>query len=559
MKKIEQGVHTINKLNSWQLTDRQLCDIELILNGAFDPLNGFLDKKNYDLVLKDMRLENGRLWPIPITLDVTDEFVSKISGSEKIVLRDKEGFALAILTIEDIWKPDLELEADCIFASMDVKHPGVSYLLNQSGKNYIGGSLEKIFNPIHHDHNSLRHTPSELKNIFSKNGWDKIIAFQTRNPLHKAHFELTIQAMKELKANLLLHPVVGMTKPGDVNHYTRTKCYQHVIKEYPQNSAMLSLLPLAMRMGGPREALLHAIIRKNYGCTHLIVGRDHAGPGLDSQNKPFYEPYESQELLKKFEDEIGIAMVPFKFMVYVPVDKKYVSIDDVDKKTDYKTLSGTELRGYLAEGKDLPEWFTFKAVARELERSNPPLNQRGLTIFFTGLSGSGKSTLANGLMVRLLEEGSRPVTLLDGDIVRTHLSSELGFSKDHRSINIRRIGFVASEITKNGGIAICAPIAPYEIDRAFNRNLISELGNFIEIYVNTPLEKCEQRDAKGLYALARDGKIKEFTGISDPYEEPKKAEIVVDSSSENPKKLVNQIFSKIVDMGYILKAKEKEL
>ena len=559
MKNIEQGVHTINELNSWQLTDRQLCDIELILNGAFDPLNGFLDKKNYDLVLKDMRLENGSLWPIPITLDVTDEFVSMISESEKIVLRDKEGFALAILTIEDIWRPDLSFEANSIFATMDAKHPGVSYLINQSEKNYIGGSLEKIIDPIHHDHISLRHTPSELKNIFSKNGWDKIIAFQTRNPLHKAHFELTIQAMKELKANLLLHPVVGMTKPGDVNHYTRTKCYQHVIKEYPQNSAMLSLLPLAMRMGGPREALLHAIIRKNYGCTHLIVGRDHAGPGLDSQNKPFYEPYESQELLKKFEEEIGIAMVPFKFMVYVPVDKKYVSIDDVDKKTDYKTLSGTELRGYLAEGKNLPEWFTFKAVARELERSRPPLNQRGLTIFFTGLSGSGKSTLANGLMMRLLEEGSRPVTLLDGDIVRTHLSSELGFSKDHRSINIRRIGFVASEITKNGGIAICAPIAPYEIDRAFNRNLISELGGFIEIYVNTPLEKCEQRDAKGLYALARDGKIKEFTGISDPYEEPKKAEIVVDSSSENPKKLVNQIFSKIVDMGYILKAKEKEL
>jgi len=559
MKNIEQGVHTINELNSWQLTDRQLCDIELILNGAFDPLNGFLDKKNYDLVLKDMRLENGSLWPIPITLDVTDEFVSMISESEKIVLRDKEGFALAILTIEDIWRPDLSFEANSIFATMDAKHPGVSYLINQSEKNYIGGSLEKIIDPIHHDHISLRHTPSELKNIFSKNGWDNIIAFQTRNPLHRAHFELTIQAMKELKANLLLHPVVGMTKPGDVNHYTRTKCYQHVIKEYPQNSAMLSLLPLAMRMGGPREALLHAIIRKNYGCTHLIVGRDHAGPGLDSQNKPFYEPYESQELLKKFEEEIGIAMVPFKFMVYVPVDKKYVSIDDVDKKTDYKTLSGTELRGYLAEGKNLPEWFTFKAVARELERSRPPLNQRGLTIFFTGLSGSGKSTLANGLMMRLLEEGSRPVTLLDGDIVRTHLSSELGFSKDHRSINIRRIGFVASEITKNGGIAICAPIAPYEIDRAFNRNLISELGGFIEIYVNTPLEKCEQRDAKGLYALARDGKIKEFTGISDPYEEPKKAEIVVDSSSENPKKLVNQIFSKIVDMGYILKAKEKEL
>ena len=559
MNHFNQNLKNIaNHLPSWQLDDRQICDLELILNEAFNPLDGFLDKKNYDNVLKEMRLTDGSLWPIPITLDVSSEFVSTIENAEKIALRDKEGFIIAVLTIDDIWKPDFEEESMLVFGTTDQKHPGVDYLYNTSHKNYIGGSLEKISDPLHYDHKSLRHSPSQIKKIFTEKGWENIIAFQTRNPLHKAHYELTKQAMSELKANLLLHPVVGITKPGDVNHYTRTRCYQHVMEEYPKNSAMLSLLPLAMRMGGPREALLHAIIRKNYGCTHLIVGRDHAGPGMDSENKPFYGPYDAQDMLREFEGEIGISMVPFKFMVYVPKTKRYTPFDDVEKELEYKTLSGTELRAYLAKGKELPEWFTFKAVARELERTNPPLNQRGLTIFFTGLSGSGKSTLANGLMVRLLEEGSRPVTLLDGDIVRTHLSSELGFSKDHRSINIRRIGYVASEITKNGGIAICAPIAPYEIDRSFNRNLISELGGFIEIYVNTPLEKCEERDAKGLYALAREGKIKEFTGITDPYEEPKKAEIVVDSSSENPEKLVDQIFSKIVDMGYISKLKEKE-
>ena len=357
--------------------------------------------------------------------------------------------------------------------------------------------------------------------------------------------------MRELNANLLLHPVVGMTKPGDLNYFTRTRCYKLIMKEYPKSSAFLSLLPLAMRMGGPKETLLHAIIRKNYGCTHLIVGRDHAGPGLNSENKPFYKPYESQEMLVKYQDELEIEMVPFKFMVFMPKTEKFKAIDEVDKDEEYKTLSGTELRKLLDEGKGIPEWFTFKSVARELERSNPPLTKKGLTIFFTGLSGSGKSTLANGLVSRFLQEGSRPVTLLDGDIVRTHLSSELGFSKEHRSLNIKRIGYVASEITKNGGIAICAPIAPYLDDRTRNRELISKEGGYIEIFVNTPLEKCEERDTKGLYALAREGKIKEFTGISDPYEEPKDAEIVVNSSDENPEILVKEIYEKIINMGFI--------
>tara|TARA_Y100000748_G_scaffold150813_1_gene126114 strand:- start:671 stop:2341 length:1671 start_codon:yes stop_codon:yes gene_type:complete len=544
-----------NNYPSFQLTDRHLCDIELIMNGGFNPLNGFMSKIDYDSVVNNMRLGDGSLWSMPITLDATDEFISEISNSSKITLRDKEGFVLAMLKIQDIWQPDLEIEAKLVFGTNDIKHPGVNYLMKTSKRNYIGGKIEKVSLPHHYDFNKLRHSPNQLKSIFKAKKWDKVIAFQTRNPLHRAHFELTIRAMKELNANLLVHPVIGMTRPGDINHYARTRCYKYIMDEYPQSSAFLSLLPLAMRMGGPRETLLHAIIRKNYGCTHLIVGRDHAGPGLNSNNAPFYGPYEAQEMLEKYQDELGIEMVPFKFMVFTPKSGKYKAIDEVTDNEEYKTLSGTELRQLLDEGKGIPEWFTFKSVADELERSNPPLTKRGLTIFFTGLSGSGKSTLANGLVTKLLEEGSRPITLLDGDVVRTYLSSELGFSKEHRSINIKRIGYVASEITKNGGIAICAPIAPYEEDRRFNRELILNEGGYIEIFVNTPLEKCEERDSKGLYALARKGEIKEFTGISDPYEEPKDAEIVVNSSGENPEILVKQIYEKIVKMGFIEESK----
>ena len=540
-----------NNYPSLKLSDRHLCDLELIMNGGFNPLNGFMSKSDYSSVIQNMRLNDGSLWPMPITLDVDDKFVLEISKSPKIALRDKEGFILAVLNIENIWQPDLELEAKSVFGTKDTKHPGVHYLLKTSKKNYIGGKVEKVMNPHHYDFQSIRHSPAELLNIFKDKKWNKVIAFQTRNPLHKAHFELTMRAMKDLNANLLVHPVVGMTKPGDVNHYTRTRCYNHIMREYPKNSAFLSLLPLAMRMGGPKETLLHAIIRKNYGCTHLIVGRDHAGPGLDSNDEPFYGPYEAQEILEKYQDELEIEMVPFKFMVFVPKTGKYKAINDVVEGEEYKTLSGTELRQLLDEGKGLPEWFAFKSVAHELELSNPPLARRGLTIFFTGLSGSGKSTLANGLVTRFLEEGSRPVTLLDGDIVRTHLSSELGFSKEHRSINVKRIGYVASEITKNGGIAICAPIAPYEEDRKYNRKIISKEGGYLEIFVNTSLQKCEERDTKGLYALAREGKIKEFTGISDPYEEPKDAEIVINSSGESPEKLVEEIYEKIINMGYL--------
>ena len=540
-----------NHYLAWQLTDRQICDLELLLNGGFSPLDGFMGKADYNSVLKNMRLDNGALWPMPITLDITEEFASKIKDVEKITLRDQEGFTLAILTVIDIWEPNKDEEAQMVYGTTDLKHPAVNYLKNKSNKMAVGGKLEGISLPHHYDYQKNRHTPEELRSIFIQNGWDKIVAFQTRNPLHRAHVEMTMKASEDLNANLLIHPVVGMTKPGDVDHYTRVRCYKHVMKKYPENSAMMSLLPLAMRMGGPREAVWHALIRKNYGCTHIVVGRDHAGPGNDKNGNPFYGPYDAQELLIKFQDEIGIEMVPFKFMVYLPDEDRYESIESIEKGIEFKTISGTELRQLLDDGQGIPEWFSYKEVAQELEESRPPLTERGLTIFFTGLSGSGKSTLANGLLVKLLEDGSRPVTLLDGDIVRTHLSSELGFSKEHRSINVQRIGYVASEITKNGGIAICAPIAPYEADRRVNRELISPLGGFIEIHVSTSLEKCEERDVKGLYELARKGVIKEFTGISDPYEAPTDAEIVVNSSGTPPEELVDQIYFRIKEMGYI--------
>jgi len=524
----------------------------MIMDKSFNPLDRYMNEIDYQSVLSNMRLSSGELFPMPITLDVNKEFSDQISIGEKIILREKEGFKIAYMTVESIWEPDLNQEADQVYGTIDQSHPAVDYMFNMGNKVYMGGKIEKIAMPNHYDYRQYRLSPSEAKMKFKEMNWDKIVAFQTRNPLHRAHVEMTLRSMEDLGANLFLHPVVGMTKPGDVDHYTRVRCYEHVIQKYHKESAILALLPLAMRMAGPREALLHALIRKNYGCTHIIVGRDHAGPGNDSDGSPFYGPYDAQELLRKHEEEIGIEMIPFQFMVYTPIDKSYKPLEEVDDNEDYQTISGTELRDILDEGGEIPEWFSYPKVAKELKKSRPALNKRGFTIFFTGLSGSGKSTIANGLLIKFLEEGSRPVTLLDGDIVRTHLSSELGFSKEHRSLNVQRIGFVASEITKNGGIAICAPIAPYEHDRKSNRELISKVGGFIEIFVNTSLEKCEERDSKGLYKLAREGKIKEFTGISDPYEEPKSPDILINSDgSRSPEELVDQIFKKLFNMGYL--------
>ncbi len=538
--------------NSWMLTERQLCDCEMILNGSFKPLNGFMVEEDYNSVLKTMRLQNGKLFPIPIVLDVNQQFSQKLNIDDEIVLLDKEGFQIAQMIVESIWEPDFEKEAELAYGTIDKAHPAVNYLFNQANNVNIGGKIKKLRMPNHYDYKNYRLTPNAVKYVFKEKSWEKVIAFQTRNPLHKAHVEMISRSMSDIDAKLLLHPVVGQTRSGDIDHHTRVRCYEHVIKKYPKESALLALLPLAMRMAGPREALLHAIIRKNFGCTHIIIGRDHAGPGKDSRGKLFYDPYAAQNLLKKYEDEINIKMVAFKLMVYVPAKKSYKELEKLNSNVKTKTLSGTELRDYLDKGLDIPNWFTYPEVNLELKKSKPPLHKKGFTVFFTGLSGSGKSTIANGLLIKLLQEGSRPVTLLDGDIVRTHLSSELGFSKEHRSINVQRIGFVASEITKNRGIAICAPIAPYASDRDANRKLISNLGGYIEVFVNTPLKKCEQRDSKGLYKLAREGKIKKFTGISDPYEKPISPDITINSDgTKNPLDLVDKIFKMIKDKGYI--------
>jgi len=536
---------------SWDLSLRQLCDLDLLLNGAFSPLEGFLGESDYESVCADLRLGSGVIWPIPITLDVTEAFAEKLSIGDTIALRDAEGVLIATMDVSDRWEPDKISEAQRVFGTTDDTHPGVNYLLNQAGKIYLGGQVHGIEPPTFYDFKLLRDTPSELRGRFRKLGWRKVVAFQTRNPLHRAHQELTFRAAKEVEANLLIQPVVGMTKPGDIDHFTRVRCYEHVLEQYPEQTTALSLLNLAMRMAGPREAIWHAIIRKNYGCTHFIVGRDHAGPGNDREGNPFYGPYDAQELFKVHEDELGISMVPFKMMVYVENKAEYLSVDETSPTDKILDLSGTEFRRRLQEGLDIPEWFSYPKVVEELRRAHPPKHKQGFTVFFTGLSGSGKSTIANALMVKLLEDGSRPVTLLDGDIVRKNLSSELTFSKEHRDLNIQRIGFVASEITKNRGIAICAPIAPYAKTRRQVREMISPLGGFLEVHVSTPIEVCEQRDRKGLYAKAREGLIKGFTGIDDPYEAPEKAEIVMDTLELSPDLAAHRILITLEKLGYI--------
>jgi len=527
---------------SWNLSARQICDLELLLSGGFSPLTGFLNRNDYEGVCQRMQLGSGVLWPMPITLDVAENFAQNLQpGTSKVALRDPEGVMLALLHVEDVWKPDRKAEAESVFGTTSRAHPGVDYLLNQAQPWYVGGRLEGMHTPSHYDFRSLRLTPAELRAEFSRLGWRRVVAFQTRNPMHRAHVELTFRAAKQVGASLLIHPSVGMTKPGDVDYFTRVRCYQLLLPKFPSGTVKLSLLPLAMRMGGPREAIWHALIRKNHGATHMIVGRDHAGPGKDSNGKPFYGPYEAQELFKKHEAAVGVTMVPFNMMVYLEDQGYYVPDNEVPNGSRVLNISGTELRQRLNEGREIPGWFTYPEVVEELRRSFPPRHRQGLTIFFTGLSGSGKSTIANVLVTKFLEAGGRPVTLLDGDLVRKHLSSELGFSKEHRDINIRRIGYVAAEITKNGGIAICAPIAPYDSVRKQVRAMIEPVGGFILVHIATPLEICEQRDRKGLYAKARAGIIPEFTGISDPYEEPKDAQVVINTADLTPEEAVQEI------------------
>ena len=519
-----------NTISSLTLSLKQQCDLEMISNGAFSPLITFNNQKDYEEILLNNKLLNGAIWPIPIVLDVPDNFLKALDKNEHISLRNAEGFLLAILKVKEFWSPNKKDEANSVFKTIDQNHPGVDYLFNHTNSNYISGELVPIQSNKYFDFTHLRKSPQAVRDLFRSNHWKDVIAFQTRNPMHRAHFELTRLAMEQHNAQLLIHPVIGISKPGDIDHFTRVKCYQHIMKYYPEDSVELSLINLAMRMAGPKEALWHAIIRKNYGCNHIIIGRDHAGPGVDAEGRPYYQPYDAQEFISQYQEELEIKMIPFQEMVFTKNKKTFLPLDEIKKDEQIERLSGTQFKELLKQRIEIPSWYSFPEVIHELRRRYPKLHNQGLTVFFTGLSGAGKSTLANALMYKLMEMEDRPITLLDGDVVRQHLSSELGFSKEDRDIHVKRIGYVASEITKHGGVAICAPIAPYSNTRRIVRNMIDDVGSFVEIHVSTPLSVCEERDVKGLYKRARAGKILDFTGVSDPYEEPQNPEITIDTS-----------------------------
>jgi len=536
---------------SWDLTSRQMFDIELLLNGAFSPLTGYLSQTDYDAVVENMRLADGTLWPMPITLDVTEAFAEEIAVGEEITLRDPEGVVIANLTISDIWNPDKKQEAQQVFGTTDTSHPGVQTLLNIRNPIYVGGRLTGVTPPLHYDFKQHRRDPRALRAHFAEQGWSNVIAFQTRNPIHKAHVIMLKRMMARAQANMVIHTAVGITKPGDIDHFCRVRCYEKVIDKFPAGTADISLLPLAMRMAGPREALWHAIIRQNYGFTHFIVGRDHAGPGRNNRGGLFYGPLDAQELVGSLQNELNIKILKAPFLRYVEDRGEFCEEHELLSGEAGLYLSGAELKQLLCEGKEIPSWFAFPEVVEELNRTLPPRSKQGFTLFFTGLSGSGKSTLANGVMVKLRELGGRQVSLLDGDVVRKNLSSELTFSKEHRDLNIQRIGYVASEITKNGGIAVCAPIAPYTATRETVRQMIENEGVFVEIHVSTPIEVCEARDRKGLYAMAREGKIKGFTGIDDPYEIPENPALRVDTSQHSMADAVELVIDQLRTMGLL--------
>lgn len=539
-------------LMSVTLSQRQLCDLELLMNGAFSPLTGFMTEPVYERVLQEMRLPSGLLWPMPVTLDIPDALAGKLEQGARIALRDEEGFMLAVMQVESLWRPDKKREAELIYGTASDDHPGVRYLYEKTHSTYVGGTVEGIQLPYHYDFETLRDTPQELRRHFDKLGWRRVVAFHTSKPMHRVHHEITLHAAKQAQANILLHPAVGMTKPGDLHYYARVHCYQAIRKHYPYNMAALSLLPLALRMAGPREALLNAIIRQNYGCSHFIVGPEHAAPPNVRDGAPrFYPAGSAQQMVAQHQDELEIRMIPVEELRYVPEREQFLPLQQITHaKHEGILFSEKELNHHLAHNLKIPAWFSYPEVIQTLRKTNPPRASQGITLFFTGLSGSGKSTLAKIIYAKFIEAGERPVTLLDGDVVRNNLSSELGFSKEHRNLNVRRIGYVASEITKNRGVAICAPIAPYSATRRAVREMIEQHGAFIEIHVATPLEVCEGRDRKGLYAKARQGIIPEFTGISDPYETPEKPDIRIDTSSLTPVQAAQEIFLFLLREGY---------
>ncbi|KAK0225899.1 sulfate adenylyltransferase [Armillaria fumosa] len=530
------------------LTERQLCDLELITNGGFSPLEGFMTEKDYQSVVDTLHLANGVLFPIPITLDVSGEIINRLSiqPGSRLSLRDpRDEEPLAIITVEDIYKPDRVKEAIQVFGADDPAHPSVSYLRRRVQDFYIGGKLQAIQAPAHFDYVALRFTPDELRSHFKKLSWRKVVAFQTRNPMHRAHRELTVRAARQRQANVLIHPVVGLTKPGDVDHYTRVRVYEAIMAKYPNGMGHLALLPLAMRMAGPREAVWHAIIRKNFGATHFIVGRDHAGPGKNSQGKDFYGPYDAQDLVTKYEEELQIEMVPFQQMTYLPSTDEYQPADEVPKGVQTLDISGTELRRRLKTGAPIPDWFSYDAVVKTLRESYPPRNQQGFVILLTGLHNSGKNKIAKALQVSLNEQGGRSVSLLLGENVKQEGSSETGFTEAERHENAERIAFVAAELARAGAAVVAAPIAPQERTRQAIKDTIVHSGgaggNFFLIHVATPLEHCERTDRRGVYTRARRGEIVGFPGVDQEYETPSGADLTVDVVSQSVPEIVHSI------------------
>jgi sulfate adenylyltransferase len=545
----EELVERSNRLPSVQISMRSLCDLELLATGAFSPLDKFMGKADYERVLTEMRLSDGTLFPIPVALPMDEGDLP--SWGEQITLSDTRNNTLAVMQIEEVFHWDPQREARLVLGTTDPKHPLISEMVRW-GKVYVSGALKVLNLPVYHDFKELRMAPAQVRNRLEEMGNTNVVAFQTRNPMHRIHEELTKRAAEKVGGSLLIHPVVGMTRPGDVDHYTRVRVYRTLFENYyDRSNSLLSLLPLAMRMAGPKEALWHAIIRRNFGATHLIIGRDHAGPGNDSNGNPFYGPYEAQMMLTQYSEDIGVEPVEFTEMVFLADEDRYEEKAQVPEETKVFSISGTQVREeYLERGKRLPEWFTRKETAIILGQMYPPKHKQGVCVWFTGLSGSGKSTTAEILTSLLLERG-RQVTLLDGDVVRTHLSKGLGFSPEDRDTNILRIGFVASELARHGGLVICAAISPYRATRNEVRQMVGD-GHFIEVFVDTPIDVCEQRDVKGLYARARRGQITGFTGVDDPYEEPVNPEIVLSTIGIDPEENARTIVDYLETNGFLV-------
>lgn len=541
-------------LPSFQLSPRSLCDLELLATGAFSPLDRFMGKGDYNQVLDQMRLGNGTLFPVPITLPVTEAGLDWLG--KWVALRSSTNELLAVMLVEEAYEWNCFDEATQVYGTTDPRHPLVSEMASW-GRYYISGPLKVVNLPKYYDFAEVRHTPHELRRLLELMGYNNVVAFQTRNPIHRVHEEMTKHAASDIGGSLLLHPVVGLTKPDDVDYFTRVQTYRILLERYyDPNRTLLSLLPLAMRLAGPREAVWHAIIRRNFGANHLIVGRDHASPGMDSQGKPFYGTSEAQELLARFAPEIGVKMVPYNEMLYLPDEDRYEEFHRIPRGKRGVSISGTSVRqDYLSKGKPLPHWFTRPEVASILSKAFPLRHEEGFCIWFTGLSCAGKSTIAEILAVKLRERG-RMVTVLDGDVVRTHLSKGLGFSKEDRDTNILRIGFVASEIVRHRGAVICAAVSPYEVTRNRVRSMIGE-NRFSLVFVDTPLEVCEQRDSKGFYAKARRGEIKNFTGVDDPYEVPTAPEITVGTIDCSPEQNARAIIRYLADRGFLLEEREE--